>query len=373
MARAIELIERDIAALKATAQIISDKLQIQEASYMSALGQALRGQLILATYQLCTQGYPEKFLSLSLKARQELQQAIRKLSQKGSEQLLLLLKSEKEGDGLNEDDELDEGIEDELDEDDEDDDDQLDEDDEDEEDEEDDEDDDQLDEDDEDDKLDEDDELSEYDEGDIEAFEAAFIKAQQAVEQGERDEDWEESELQKFNLGDKDKFPLSLISSVAEFYSSATPDFSNPVELLRWQQYIESQIKKILKNLSHQANVTCQKAGILPKKLPRKILEMASSSDSPVEMMPGPPNLLNLVIEIENGQQSQDSKLTQIMAISLRLGEIEFADTTLSSHRNQIRNILAKLSKLAREYQKKQRELAIAEAEAAWRASWYEE
>ncbi len=88
--------------------------------------------------------------------------------------------------------------------------------------------------------------------------------------------------------------------------------------------------------------------------------------------MPGPPNLLNLVIEIENEQQSEDSGLTQIMAINLRLGEIEFADVTLSSERRQIRSILVQLNKLGREYQKKHRERAIAEAEAAWRASWFE-
>ena len=88
--------------------------------------------------------------------------------------------------------------------------------------------------------------------------------------------------------------------------------------------------------------------------------------------MPGPPNLLNLVIEIENEQDAENSGLTQIMTINLRLGEMEFADSALSSGRKQIRNILVKLNKLGREYQKKQRERAVAEAEAVWRASWYE-
>jgi hypothetical protein len=31
------------------------------------------------------------------------------------------------------------------------------------------------------------------------------------------------------------------------------------------------------------------------------------------------------------------------------------------------------LSKIGREYQKRQKELKIAEAEAAWRASWFED
>jgi hypothetical protein len=90
-------------------------------------------------------------------------------------------------------------------------------------------------------------------------------------------------------------------------------------------------------------------------------------------MIPSPPNLLNLVIEISNEEDSEDSSLTQIMAIHLRLGEIEFAEATLLSERKAIRNILMQLNKLGREYQKRQRELKIAEAEAAWRASWFED
>ena len=88
--------------------------------------------------------------------------------------------------------------------------------------------------------------------------------------------------------------------------------------------------------------------------------------------MPGPPNLLNLVVQIENEQDPEDSKLTQIMAINLRLGEMEFADTQLSSARRQIRNILVQLNKVGRDYRKKQRERSVSEAESAWRACWFE-
>ncbi len=88
---------------------------------------------------------------------------------------------------------------------------------------------------------------------------------------------------------------------------------------------------------------------------------------------PGPPNLLNLIIEIENDEESANSNVTHIMAINLRLGEIEFADSTLLSQRKQIRNILIQFGKLGREYQKKHQELTIAEAEAAWRSSWFED
>ncbi|MBD2728758.1 hypothetical protein H6G96_21130 [Nostoc sp. FACHB-892] len=280
MARAIERIERDIAALKEAIRAIAVELQRAYASYLNTLGSSVRKQLILASYHLCTQGYPENFLHLSLNQRQQLQQAIRKLGQEAAEQLLACIKSQE----------------------------------------------------------------AEVDKGD-----------------DEDDEDEANKEVTSSELLDTSNFqPLSAAS--------------NPIELAKWQQNLEEVTQEILKKLSHDANLLLQKSEVLPKKLPEPILAAAAAaaSEASAEAMPGPPNLLNLVIEIENEQQSEDSGLTQIMAINLRLGEIEFADVALSSERRQIRNILVQLNKLGREYQKKHREKAIAEAEAAWRASWFE-
>lgn len=292
MARAIERIERDIAALQEAIGAIALQLQTAYASYLATLGVSLQKQLILATYHLCTQGYPENFLHLSLNQRQQLQQAIRKLAQVAAEQLVTFIKSEET-------------------------------------------------------RVDEEDEKVGGDEGDEEAA---------------RDEE-ENTFLSPL-------FPLSPLSPS----SSSPPDTSSPIELAKWQQNLEEVTQEILKKVSHDANVLLQKAAILPKKLPEPILAAAAAaaSEASAEVMPGPPNLLNLIIEIENEQQSEDSNLTQIMAINLRLGEIEFADPTLSSERRQIRGILVQLNKLEREYQKKLRERAVAEAEAAWRASWFE-
>lgn len=287
MARAIERIERDIAGLKEAIRAIAVELQTAYASYLNTLGLAVRKQLILASYHLCTQGYPESFLHLSLNQRQQLQQAIRKLGQLASEELLTCIKSEEiGGDGR--------------------------------------------------------------DEGDV-----ALVSRRVGDE------------------GDGEVTPMIMDTSTPE---PPSLDTSNPIELAKWQQNLEEVTQEILKKLSHDANLLLQKSGILPKKLPEPILAAAAAaaSEASAEVMPGPPNLLNLVIEIENEQQSEDSGLTQIMAINLRLGEIEFADVTLSSERRQIRSILVQLNKLGREYQKTHREKAIAEAEAAWRASWFE-
>lgn len=272
MARAIERIEQDIATQKEAISAIARELHSAYVSYLTILGVTLQKQLILASYHLCTQGYAENFLRLSLNQRQQLQQGIRKLGQKAAEQLLNYLHGEE-------------------------------------------------------------------------------------VEKVEEVEEVNESDNNPKSKTQKPKYL----------------DPSNPIELAEWQQDLEEAIVETLKKVSHDANFLLQKAGILPKKLPEPILAAAAAaSEASAEVMPGPPNLLNIVIEISNDQESEDSSLTQIITINLRLGEIEFADTTLLSGRKQIRNILVNLNKLGRDYQKKQRELKISEAEAAWRASWFE-
>ncbi|AFY46138.1 hypothetical protein Nos7524_0216 [Nostoc sp. PCC 7524] len=318
MARAIERIERDIAVLQEAIQAIATELQAAYAIYLTNLGQALRKQLILATYHLCTQGYPDNFLELSLNQRQQLQQGIRKLGQQAAEILLTHLVSEEEdegdvasasrrvGNGGDEEDVGDGG-----------------------------------------------DEEDGGDGGDLEKIVASQMLGAEEV--------------------------ISVLLASTETLKNSVPqsytfDSSNPIQLAKWQQYLEEKIQSTLRKVSHDANVVLQKAGILPKKLPQPILDAAAAaSEASAEMMPGPPNLLNLVIEIENGQDTEESNLTQIMTINLRLGEIEFADATVSANRRQIRDILVQLNKLGREYQKKQKEHSIAEAESAWRASWYED
>jgi hypothetical protein len=285
MARAIERIDRDLAMLEEAIRAIAAELQSAYTIYLTLLGEAVRKQLILASYHLCTQGHPENFLKLSLNQRQKLQQAIRKLGKEVAEELVT------------------------------------------------------------------------YVNGEVEEVKADVYAPDSASPSIEDEADKEEEE-----------------EPIAEDCGLEKPDSCNPVELAKWQSRLEELTQKALKKVSHDANVLLQQAGILPKKIPEPILEAAAAaSEAAAEIMPGPPNLLNLVIEIENEQDEEDSSLTQIMAINLRLGEIEFADANLASSRKQIRNILVQLQKLGREYQKKQRERSIAEAEAAWRSSWYED
>ena len=87
----------------------------------------------------------------------------------------------------------------------------------------------------------------------------------------------------------------------------------------------------------------------------------------------GRPNLLSLLVEAEDAEEDDDAKVTRIIAINLRLSEIEFADINIAAWRDKIRSLNGKLSQLQREYRKKQREVAVMEAESAWRSSWYED
>ncbi|MDZ8053250.1 MAG: hypothetical protein RMX68_025485 [Aulosira sp. ZfuVER01] len=358
MARAIERIDRDIALLKEAIKAIAAELESAYANYLGILGQAVRQQLILATYHLCTQGYPEKFLKLSLNQRQQLQQTIRKLGQQAAEQLLTFINNEEHQDAVTEVTEVtgeyvgdevvdlaeeDGGNQGDLD-----------------------------------DETDVDDEGYVDDEGDVDDDKnpQPKISLEKLVMEGNLSGTvvgtTGETPTESLHKSGNPPKQLSAASDWLKFPQMIKfTDPSNPMELAAWQKSLEKLIQHTLKKASHDANVLLQKISILPKKLPQPILEVAAAaSEASGEVIPGPPNLLNLVIEIENEQDAEESGLTRLMAINLRLSEIEFADPKLSSARKQIRNILIQLNKLGQDYQKKQRERSIAEAEAAWRAIW---
>jgi hypothetical protein len=251
MVKSVERIERDIAALEEAVSALSVEFRSAYESYLTALGQAARQQLILASYHLCTHGHPDNFLGLSFTQRQKLQQAIRKLGQRASDNLIAHL-----------------------------------------------------------------------------------------------------------HVG-------------SDELETSTPQVCNPKELAQWQQKLEQAIANTLKTLSRETNHLLQQTVISPNTLPSPLLEAAASSEASNEVIAGPPNLLNLLID-QSDEASQDGA-THIVAIHLRLSEIEFADAALRAKRNQIRTFEVRTSSLEREYHKKQKERAVAEAEAAWRASWFEE
>jgi len=172
-----------------------------------------------------------------------------------------------------------------------------------------------------------------------------------------------------------------LNAEMTEFPESTTGKKSlTPGDLRQWQEGLERAIALELHALSHATNRLLQQKGILPHHLPEGMLEAAMHAEL-AEVRGNTPNLLNLVIEAvhesdspadqEEESQNERSRL-HILAIHLRLSEIEFSDTGVSAARSQIRSLTAKLKNLAQQYHKKQQERAIAAAQSAWRSTWTE-
>lgn len=310
MARTVEQIERDLTGLKQSVRAIAQQFQESYARYLEQLGQAVRQQLVLACYHLCTQGYPDRFLKLSLSQRQELQQALLLLARQTQEHLAAQFQGATPA-----------GIEFPSKDDDEDSEDEV------------------------------DDQTSET----LERLADALLSLEDSDLEATAELGWPSS-------SDEDE-PLE---PPVEFEHIETPQ-----QLADWLERREEAIADLLYAVSQGANRLFQKFDILPSKLPEPILEVAAKSGLAVEGTAGMPNLLNLLVEIE-AEGEQSSTVTHIMAIKLRLSEIEYADANLSPLRTRIRELSARLGQFKREFQKYRRELAIAEAEAAWRASWYE-
>ena len=305
--RARERIEQDLAALEEALAALTLEFQSTYEGYLTALGQAVRQQLILACYHLCTQAVPESFLKLSFDGRQKMQQSVRRLAA-ASEEKLRSLVTESEAEEEREENE------------------------------------------------EEDD----------------FDKDQEEDEEGEEEEEEDEEDQ-------KEKKELSATNYLFSVANYQVPTANSPESLARWQNSIEKSIAHIIKLLSRDTNRLLQQSGILPSQLPEPVLEAASKAESSGDSVAGPPNLLNLIIETDAPSSSRNlaetlaSRALHITAVKLRLSEIEFADAGTSAWRQQIRNLSVRLNSLGRDYQKKQRELAVVEAESAWRSSWFED
>jgi hypothetical protein len=305
MARAVDRIEQDLAALEESIALLAAEFRSTYSQYLNLLGQAVRQQLILAGYQVCTQGYPKSFLGLSFNQRQELQQSLRQLGGKVKEELLSHLEGANNSDTTDEPEPEPEEL-----------------------------------------PIDNDqsEELTEEPLVEISEVEASDLEDSDAL-------------LDTANLNPEDtKEPPSQLEQLA-----------------KWQERLENEIAKTLQKISLQANRLLHKSGIIPNKLPTAVLEAAAKVEASGESALGSPNLLNLLMETESEEDSDNSTLTRIVAINLRLSEIEFADPSLLALRNQIRNLSTKRRKLQQEYHKRQRERSVAQAEAAWRSSWFED
>jgi hypothetical protein len=279
MVKAMQQIQQELAAIEERVASLAVEVRQIYANYLNKLSHSARKQLILASYQICTQAYPESFLKLSASDRVKLQENLRKLGQTMHSNLL-----------------------------------------------------------------------------DLQAISVA--------------------EDAKTNI----LSPPEESASTTEQPPEQTNTITNPEDLVLWCQQVEKGINQLLETVSHEANFVLQEAFILPDRVPAKVLEIAMQSAEGAAVSQGnSPNLLNLLVETEREIDEEmpeikgNAQLTKLTAIHLRLIEVEFSDPSLSIERNQLRTFLEKLSKIRQQYRQLQREYAIAQADAAWRATWYED
>ena len=323
MVRSVEQIERDIAALEQMLVGTADEFYSVYSGYLTALGQATKQQLILASYHLCTQGYPQQFLRLSFNQRQQLQQSLRQLAKQAQTNLLDQLQRVGET-------QLDQPT----------------------------------------------DTLTEPDqEFSLASLDIALVEN---TEKQDLANGTEPQTVEPQPGEPKALEPKALESETSKPKSEpAESQRLTPERLFRWREGVERAIARILSQVSKEANYLFQQVDVLPKALPEVLLEAASKAEEVTEAVAGTPNLLNLLVETADENRSEAAPLglsvTHIVAIHLRLTEIEFTDSTVAVWRQKLRSLSARLQSLGKEYQKKQRERAIAEAESAWRASWFED
>jgi hypothetical protein len=338
MSKSLQKIERELEAIATRFAEFEGRFREQYGQYLVSLGASIQRQLILVTYQICTSTYPTEFLALSGGDREKLQQAIQALGRDTAAQLPQLLDrplrslqpptpvgspifnklpiSPEQLQLLKE-------------------------------------------------KLLERREQSEQqanddDEGDT-SIEFITIEADLDLLTADEEEDADEGDDEAIDEEE---------DTDAEAVDPGAPP-ANPVEFAQWLKQLDRAIATQLKTLSTKANRLLQAQGIVTPKLPPQVIEAAMQSDEgSVGQMP---NLLNVLVETEQTKSDRGAGMVQVTAVRLRLAEIEFAEPQVAAYQSQLRELRGQAHHLAKQYHTLKREEAIATAEAAWRASWYEQ
>ncbi|MEL6578159.1 MAG: hypothetical protein AAFQ14_00295 [Cyanobacteria bacterium J06621_12] len=335
MTKSIRAVKQSLESLKSQVGETATELKELHSNYLELLSHSLKQQLIFSCYQICTQLYPQAFVDLSLGGKQDLQQKLRQLSldlQPQLEQLVEQTELEPKPIELNLMAEL---IK----------------------------------------KLPKPQRKSGDREAELSPSDLELVKAE--IASIENIENLDDIELIAIDAS-SDELELEPESPLEEPPREQV-DFENPEHLLLWHKQIERGIKKTLDDTSRKVNHRLQEAKIIPDRLPNKVIEVAMQADGAKGMrssskQPKVPHVMHLAIESDKSKKSKsDKNSTQISLLRLRLAEVEFADHLLNAKRGQIRNLLGKVKQLESQYKAIGQELAVLEAQAAWRSSWYED
>ncbi|WP_017302517.1 hypothetical protein [Nodosilinea nodulosa] len=401
MVRPVESIRKDLNTLEgATATLAAEFSQIY-ATYLTVLGHAMRRQVIMATYHLCTQVYPEAFLTLTVSDRARLQQSMQNLGRKAQGWLQQLMEPDLSPPEI--------------------------------------------------------DLTQRLAPDDLSRLEAALSTLADSSEGGEvrieistkgdeaaagllsgeesgadplaAEGQNEEAIAPETNpeanpetdpdtsapASDAEAAPeagidpkklvqsvimAAMANDVDETFSDRpfTGDPLTPTLVAKHHLILEQMIRAVLERASKKANTLLRTAQVIPD-LPESLLEVASDADGFAPKGRSVPNVLNVLVAVagdvasafdrpepeeddpdgetsgdeEDDDESIEGTMTHLAAIHLRLADIEFSDVQAALWRSKLRTAVGRLRKLGKQYQQAERELAIAQAEQAWRSVWYDD
>ncbi|MBT9314267.1 hypothetical protein [Leptothoe spongobia] len=389
-------IEQQLSKLQIQTADIATELETLVDKYLQVLSQASKRQLVLAAYHVCTQVYPDKFLELSLSQRDRLQQELRELGNRIQSQLrdkwdtakrLSLRPAEEDGLAVIRQLFLEAAS-----------------------------------------ARDETDMENSADQQD--ALDEQPTQPAPEEPKANVDETIPNKRSQEKLLAEIQ----TLIGSERLEEDMSDPENETtgpmqPAQIMRRQILIEKAIRDVLKTVSEKANDILQKASVMPE-LPKALLAAASDAERLGHIPMKTPNLVRLSIKVmhepskdsfakhddeesdsedetqsdqwpdeaeisaaiiareddsaEHDDTNSDNRpesismprflqldsLPDFVMIHLRLSEIEFAETNVAIWRSRIRKKMGHLKQVGHAYKDAERQLAIAQAEDAWRASW---
>ena len=161
----------------------------------------------------------------------------------------------------------------------------------------------------------------------------------------------------------------------------------NPQFLLDWSETLEQTLDPVLRSASQQATQILSDYRILQHPVPEALLNLAAESDQAPQSAgsPGHPHLVSFRVEmgqidlgkldagqgdLEKHHERKTLGRIQVVAVYLQHSDLEFGDLTLAPWRTKIRRLHQQIHPLNQRYQRRQRDVAVIQAESAWRSSW---
>ncbi|MEY4431252.1 MAG: hypothetical protein RLZZ533_1188 [Cyanobacteriota bacterium] len=164
--------------------------------------------------------------------------------------------------------------------------------------------------------------------------------------------------------GEQEEPPPPMQPSEPDGRVTATTLPRDPLLQLRWWTHLDRALRRRLRNLSHAVNVELLRVGLAQGLLPMGLLDAVL--DGQLEALPAPANLLRLPLPLPEGHALGEAMPTQVLALLLRCGDLEFEQPRLRSCRKRLEQRRRALRTMAKRYGGWQRRLRALQAEQQW-------